>query len=61
MAVESTVANADVGSVDVAVGDRRLANAALEATDVVEQSQVLDNHRSSRAQLMIAIRAKFLA
>lgn len=61
MTVEPAVADAHIGAVDVAVGNGRLANAALEAADVVEQAQVFDYHRRARAQLMIAVRAQLLA
>lgn len=59
--MKSTVPHSNVGAVNVAIGNRRLTNAALEAVDVIEQTEILNNHGGSRAQLSIAIRAKLLA
>lgn len=59
--MKSTVPHANIGAVDVAIGNRRLANAALEAVDVIEETEILDDHGGSRAQLSIAVRAKLLA
>lgn len=42
--VKPRVSHPHVCAVDIAVGDWRVAYAALKATDVVEQSQVLYDH-----------------
>lgn len=42
--MEATVSHSHIGSVDVAVGDGRVADAAFEAVNVVEQAEVLNDH-----------------
>lgn len=54
--VETTVPHPHIRSVNVAVWDWSLTHATLEAVNVVEQTEVFDNHRSPWSQLMIAIR-----
>jgi hypothetical protein len=61
VAMQSAVSHPDVGAVDVAIGDGRLADAALEAVNMVEQTEVFDDHRRARAQLVTAVAAELLA
>jgi hypothetical protein len=61
VAMQSAVSHPDVGAVDVAIRDWRLTDAALEAVDVVEQTEVFDDHRRARAQLVTAVAAELLA
>lgn len=56
--MKPAVSYSHVRPMNVAVGYCRLTNAALEAINVVEEAQVLNYHRRTWPQFMIAIRAK---
>lgn len=58
MTVESAIANADVGSVDVSIGNWRLAHATFEAINVVKETEIFNDHRRARSQLVVAIAAE---
>jgi hypothetical protein len=54
-AVESRVSDPHIGAIDVAIGDGRLTHAALEAVNVVKETQIFNYHRCTAAELSIAI------
>ena len=60
-AVKPRVSDSHIGAVNVTVGNWRLTHATFEAVDVIEETQIFDNHRRTAAQLAIAVRADFLA
>ena len=61
MTVETAVPHANISSMDISVGNWRLTHAAFETVDVVEETEILDDHCCTRSQLMVAVAAELFA